>query len=156
MAVTAKVGQTLQRLIARFSSTNDENNDAVETKMRRERGFGSVQTAATGTIEVTLIDNVIEQSTVTSASFHVLATVAAGANSRDMQLFYDDGVGGGNTSLSSLYDGTATAFTTGVRNSLTITAGVRIPAGSRVFMESTHNGTGAAIDAQITVNLAAE
>jgi hypothetical protein len=145
MAATVSL-KSLLRILAK-SITNLSDNDALALeKLARDNFSGAAQLAATGTQEVTLCQKTKAPLRILEGSFAVLATSAADANSRDAQLKYDDGAGGTAVALSSLYDGTAVAMTQDVRNALTITAGVIVPTGSRIYIESTANGCGFALD----------
>lgn len=95
--------------------------------------------------EFTLVPATIEACYLQSCSFVPESSVAAGANSLDGQLYYNDGAGGAGTALSSLYDGTASAVTADQSSAFVQTAAHQqtlIPAGSRIYVNVTVNGGG--------------
>jgi hypothetical protein len=104
-------------------------------------------TETAATVEVTLVAKTVEACFAVGGRFVPETGITAAANSRDLQLEYDDGAGGAPTTLATLWDGTASTSLAGKVNEL---AGVKstteIPAGSRIYANCTHNGTGIAWD----------
>lgn len=144
MATIKKDVLVIQGLLGDDSTPSADGG--LDKLLRRERAQVSVQLAATGTVEVTLWSSTPFDAELQSANLSIAATQAANAASRDYQLFYDDGAGGSATAITAELDGTATAVTAAVNNALTVTPNVTIPAGSRVYLNTTHNGAGAAAD----------
>lgn len=153
MATTLK--QIIQKIERAFNETVPTVGTAsdFEERVARDTFSGAATFVLAATGEITLIPSTLAAAKTTAANLSIVTTVDATANSRDYQLFYDDGAGGTPVALSSELVGTATAVTAAVRNPLTITAGVTIPAGSRVYLNSTHNGCGVAscVSATVTV-----
>jgi hypothetical protein len=102
--------------------------------------------ALTGTIEITVVGVTSADAYISAASFVTETASAADGNSRNMELLYDDGAGGAAVSLSTDFDNTATAITAGQMTSLVVTPLVSVPAGSRIYFNCTHNGTGVILD----------
>lgn len=108
-----------------------------------------------GPVEMTLVAKLPLDAQMLDGFITIRATQAANASSSDYQLFYDDGAGGAPVALSSEYDGTATAVTLNVRNALVLTAAhlaTVIPAGSRIYCNSTENGTRPAAQVGCQIN----
>lgn len=98
-------------------------------------------------VEVTLVLKTVEPCFCVGGRFVPETAISATANSRDCGLVYDDGAGGTPVALATLLDGTATATTAGQVNELAgALTTVEIPVGSRIYMNLTHNGSGAAWD----------
>lgn len=155
MAATVTLGRLFEVLAKMVGNTAD-NATLLNDNLKIVKAAGGAQMPATGTLEFTLIAKTEAALRLKEAHLMAQATLAAAAASRDWQIQYDDGAGGTAVTLTSLYDGTATAVTAAVRNAMTVTAGVIIPAGSRVYVESTVNSTGAAADIQCDAEFAYE
>jgi hypothetical protein len=152
MAATVSV-KTMLKILAKGTSNLADNDALAEDYLAQRQYQGSAQLGATGTQEVTVCAQTPAAARLTSAHVMILATQAANANSRDYKIQYDDGAAGTAVDLTSDLDGTAVAVTQDRVNALTVTAGVIIPAGSRVYLVSTANGCGDAADIQVCVEL---
>jgi len=155
MAATVKL-RDLMEILAKSTSNLSDNTTILLDALRIVKARTSGQLIATGTQTLNLIMKTEQPMRLVEAALGIQVTQAANANSKSYRIAYDDGAGGADTNLTSLYDGTATAVTLDVRNAMTVTAGVVIPTGSRVFLACTTNGTGAVADIECQAEFAYE
>jgi hypothetical protein len=143
----------LERIVNPTVPTPGTPSD-FEKRFLRERVTGAaVLAAASDALEINLISATPAAGKLVSANIGIQVTQAAAANSHDYRIYYDDGAGGSAVALTSLYDGSATAVTANVLNAFTVTAGVAIPAGSRVYVVTAKSGCGAAANLQFEATL---
>lgn len=107
-------------------------------------------TELTGTLEITLVHKTREACFISGGRFVPETAMTAHANSRDLIIEYDDGAGGSAVALCTEWIGIVSGGTdtvAGQVNEMTgVLSTVEIPAGSRIYFKSTHNGTGIAWD----------
>jgi hypothetical protein len=140
----------LKAMFNRLASLVDEEStgqaDLRNALLRKQYQNSKDITEVTGTLEITVCAATPYKSKLIRAAFVAETGVTAAANSRDMQLQYDDGAAGAAVDLTTDLNGTAVTTVAGVKTALTVTAGVAIPAGSRLYFNSTHNSSGVAWD----------
>lgn len=138
-----------RRIASLLSDTDTGTPEDIDYALRfKKKSTTRDVTAATGTLDVTVIASLERASFMVSGSFVPESGQVAGANSRDVQLFYDDGAGGAATAISVLFDGTASDMDADQNNALDFTGFTDdlVPATSRVFFRLTDNGTGFVMD----------
>jgi hypothetical protein len=140
----------LKDMYNRLASLVDELStgqaDLLNALLRKQYQGSKDISELTGTLEITVCAATPYASRLTRASFVAETGVTAAANSRDMSLWYDNGAAGTAVELTTDLDGTAVTTVAGVTTNLTVTANITIPAGSRLYFESTHNSSGVAWD----------
>ena len=110
---------------------------------------------ATGAV-YTLLHTATRAGTMVSAEIAPDTTQAANANSRNYAIVKNDGVGGADTVLGTELDGTATGVTANQVSDLLMIeddAGSLFSVGDRLWLRTTHNGTGVALSISGTFSL---
>jgi hypothetical protein len=142
MAVTHSYKE-LARILAKSVSNNADNTTLIEQMLLRESFQGFAQIAASqAATEYTLHYPTKAASRLIDFTVFGEATESKGANSVSYVLYYDDGAGGTPVTLTSGLVGTAVDITVEVANAGTVTAGIIIPAGSRLYVDTVEEGTG--------------
>lgn len=147
----------LAQILCNHVSTNSDNTDDIRELLCRETfSMGRQCAASEPTHELTLVGSTKFASRLIDAQVTIDITEAKSATSRSYALFYDDGAGGTEVAIATEYDGTAAAVTQAVVNDITVTAGVDIPAGSRIYVRSTEESTGNAAACAYALHLTIE
>lgn len=144
MAVTEKVRRFQSIVDDTDAPATGTDGETTKTLTYHYASQAAEFASAQGTTEITIVPYTALPANIVNGFIMIAATQAANASSSDYQLFYDDGAGGTPVALSADYDGTATAVTQEVRNAFVISAALQrvlIPAGSRIYVNSTGNGT---------------
>lgn len=156
MAAT-KSPKQLAQILCNHVSTNSDNTDDLRELLARETfSMGRQCAASEPTHELTLVGSTKFACRLIDAQLTIDITEAKAATSRSYRIAYDDGAAGTPVNMTSLYDGTASAVTQDIVNDMTVTAGVIVPAGSRIYVTSTENSTGNAAACAYALHLTIE
>lgn len=132
--------------LASFASQEGTGSVDLDYALRNHTVQSAEDVTAAGK-EVTLVNVTKFAANVVSASFCPETGVVGAGASLSARLFHDDGAGGGPVALCTLWNGvTETSVDGQVSAFAGMLVGVDIPLGSRIYVDVTVNGAGAAWD----------